>query len=70
MMEEGNWGINPIGDTDNCVHRWRYNEREDAITAAKELSEKHHVEVIVFKIIGEYKPVSLWVDYEDGKDKQ
>ena len=56
MMEYGIYVLNTIED----VYQWRFDTLEQAKTTAKEIAEKHYIEVIVFEIIGTYKPTVLW----------
>jgi hypothetical protein len=53
------YGINPIGGIKD-IYVWRHASLELAREAARELSAKHNVEVIVFKIVGSYKPEIIW----------
>ena len=55
-MEYGIYALNTIED----VYQWRFDTLEEAKTVAKEIAEKHYIEVIVFEIIGKYKPTVLW----------
>jgi len=62
-MAEGDtimkYGIHPFGEVDG-VYCWRFDSLEKAKAQAQELSEKHHVEIMVFEIIGFFKPQSKW----------
>ena len=38
------------------VYTWKFDTLHEAKAVAKKLSEKHKVEVIVYKIMGSFKP--------------
>lgn len=59
-MNEFKYGIQPMSQIDGA-YSWRFTAENEAIEAAKTLSEKHNVEVIVFKIVGIFKRYSNWV---------
>ncbi len=58
------YGIHPltplIGETGTFV--WRFDTLVEASNAARSLSQEHHAEVMVFQIIGIYKPEIVWKD--------
>jgi hypothetical protein len=53
------YGIHPIGEIKDA-YIWRYISLEQAREAARELAERNNVEVIVFNIVGSYKPEIIW----------
>lgn len=59
------YGIFPVGGIKD-VYVWRHFSIEKAKEAARELSSRNNVEVIVFKIMGSYTPEIVWC----GKDEE
>lgn len=56
------YGILPLGKVETYV--WRHDSVLDAKSAARDIAEKHHIEVIVFEIIGTYVPSLVWEPQE------
>lgn len=54
------FGITPLGTVEEAF-AWAHNTREDAEAAAQYLSDKYHIEVIVFEIIGSFVNKTVWV---------
>ena len=61
MME---YGILTLGEIE-VPYTWRFDDLESAKAAALELSQEHHVEVVVFRIVGSYQQHTLWVEKEE-----
>lgn len=49
------YAIQVIGNVVDA-YDWKFSNFGEAADAAKDLSEKHKVEVMVYKIIGSFKP--------------
>ena len=53
------FGIQALGAISGA-YAWRFENFGDAKAQALELAQEHHVEVIVFQIIGSFKPTTVW----------
>lgn len=56
------YGIQPLSHVTEAFV-WRWGHLYEAKEAARLLSEKHHVSVIVFEVIGTYSPVVHWEEF-------
>lgn len=60
------YGIKPLGRVRKSI-TWTYDSLEEAKLAAMQIALKHHVDVLVFQIIGKYETVTTWRDYTDDQ---
>jgi hypothetical protein len=54
------YGIQPFSKI-NGAFVWRFSDLEAAKAQALKLAEEHHTEVMVFQIVGTFKPTTIWV---------
>ena len=54
------YGIHPLS-TVSGAYVWRYSDLDIAKDHALKLVREHNVEVVVFQIVGTYKPAAEWV---------
>jgi len=64
------YGIMPLGNVGEYSYKWKHPTEGEAVDAAGALSRSRNVNVIVFKIIGGYKRVSIYEDIADGIDAE
>lgn len=64
------YGIMPLGSVSECAYQWKHPTEGEAVDAAGALSRAHNVNVIVFKIIGGYKRVSIYEEVANGIDAE
>ena len=61
------YGINPMAEIKD-VYKWRgYANLSEAKNAAKDIAEKFHTEVIVYEIIGMFKPAVTWKEITEDR---
>ena len=58
-VTEYRYGIHPLENIKDA-YTWRYDSLDKAKETACELSYKHNVGVIVFKVVGSYRPEVIW----------
>ena len=58
------YGIKPLSEY-NQTYVWRHNSQGEALTVAERIATEANIEVLVFKIIGIYKPIVI---FEEEKD--
>ena len=49
-----------------AVYLWRYDNIDRAMDAARDISERHHCDVYVCKIVGTYVSKVEWQEDSDG----
>lgn len=57
------YGISPLLNISEA-YIWKFDNLDDAKEQALKIAQKHHVDVIVFQIIGTYKPATVWSTQE------
>ena len=57
------YGIQPFGKIEGAFV-WRFSDVEAAIAQAQKLAQEYHIEVMVFQIVGTFKPTTAWVPCE------
>ena len=60
-MTTAEYGIQPFGSIDGAF-TWRFSKLEDAKAQAMKLAQEHHVDVLVFQIVGTYRPAESVTD--------
>ena len=59
------YGISPLGEIQDS-YRWVFDDLDSAKTQAQALAQKHRVDVMVFMVIGNYVPATVWQQEEIG----